>query len=151
MRAFSIFGTMKGQRMKIVVYLLGIVLFVVLAFGLYVRLAPTDVARWHQPITAVEDADLPGGAIRVIAADDALWAEAGRTLQALPRTHVVAGSADEGRITYVTRSALWGFPDYTTVEYGDDTLKLFARLRFGGSDMGVNAKRLERVLSALKG
>ena len=60
---------------------------------------------------------------------------------------------DEGRITYITRSAAFGFPDYTTVEAvtaEDGTrLAIYARLRFGQSDMGVNQARVEEWLSAL--
>ncbi len=61
---------------------------------------------------------------------------------ATPRTRRLAGSVEEGRITWETRSALWGFPDYTTAEVREDGLYLQARLRFGREDMGVNAARL---------
>ena len=61
---------------------------------------------------------------------------------ATPRTTRLAGSVEEGRITWVTRSAAWGFPDFTTAEAGADGLAVEARSRFGQSDMGVNAARL---------
>lgn len=112
----------------------------------YVRLAPTDVARWHQPIAAGENADSPTGAIRVLAGDIDLFMQVDAAMRALPRTRVLAGSRKDGRITYVTRSVLWGFPDYTTVQFSDGVLTLFARLRFGASDLGVNAERLQRIL-----
>jgi len=58
-----------------------------------------------------------------------------------------------GRITYVTRSRLWGFPDYTTVQVipgaAGATLALHARARFGQSDVGVNRARVERWRDAL--
>ena len=52
---------------------------------------------------------------------------------ATPRTVRVAG---EGLwVTYVTRSALWGFPDYTSVKVVPDgagsVVTIFARARFG--------------------
>jgi hypothetical protein len=70
---------------------------------------------------------------------------------ATPRTTRLAGSVSEGRITWVTRSAVWGFPDYTTAEARADGLYLQARLRFGREDMGVNAARLRDWLARLQG
>ena len=54
-----------------------------------------------------------------------------------------------GRISWVPRSALWGFPDYTTAEVRPDGLYTYARLRFGRGDMGVNAARLQAWAQAL--
>lgn len=134
--------------MKYVMYL--IVLMCVLTVGLiaFIRLAPTDAARWHVPITQTNSQNMVGGAIRVTQADTAALARVDEAVRALPRTHVIAGSVDEGRVTYLTRSKLIGFPDFTTVEYSDGLLKMHARLRFGRSDLGVNRKRLERLLIA---
>ncbi|SDF99649.1 DUF1499 domain-containing protein [Sulfitobacter delicatus] len=70
-----------------------------------------------------------------------------------PRTDVVAGSLADGQITYVTRSALMGYPDFTTIGiYGDDPryAEIYARSRFGKSDLGVNAKRVEGWLTEIK-
>jgi len=136
--------------MKIVMYIVGFALFVVVALGLYVRFAPSDTARWHQPIDATADADLADGAIRVLNADKANFEAVDNVMRSLPRTQVLAGSVETGMVTYVTRSQLWGFPDYTTVQFENGTLKLFARLRFGGSDLGVNAARLTQVLATIK-
>ena len=65
---------------------------------------------------------------------------------ATPRTNRLSGDPASGRITYITRTALWGFPDYTTAQTTptpDGTrLDIHARLRFGRGDMGVNAARL---------
>ncbi len=71
-------------------------------------------------------------------------------IRAEPRTHVLAGSVGEGMVTYVTRSKMFGFPDYTTVQQRGDTLAIHARLRYGKSDMGVNKARVERWLNALR-
>jgi uncharacterized protein (DUF1499 family) len=66
--------------------------------------------------------------------------------QSTPRTKVLAGSAQQGRVSFVTRSLLWGFPDITTIgvrETPEGTeVAILARLRFGKGDMGVNAKRV---------
>lgn len=66
-----------------------------------------------------------------------------------PRTLRLAGSVAEGRITWETRSLFWGFPDYATAEVRPDGLYNYARLRFGSSDFGVNAARLQDWLSRL--
>mgnify|MGYP000701681118 CR=1 FL=1 len=70
--------------------------------------------------------------------------------RATPRTRVLAGSLAEGRYTYVTRSAIIGFPDFTTVEQQADVVRIHARQRFGSSDLGVNAARVDGWLQALQ-
>ncbi|MEL7092644.1 MAG: DUF1499 domain-containing protein [Pseudomonadota bacterium] len=137
--------------MKIVAYSIGFIAVLVLGFALFVRVAPTDPARWHQSVQATSDTDLVGGAIRVRDADPEALAKIDAAARDLPRTRTIAGSVEERRITYMTRSALWGFPDYTTVEYADGTLRAYARLRFGRSDLGVNARRLDTLLRAIEG
>ncbi|MEL7097795.1 MAG: DUF1499 domain-containing protein [Pseudomonadota bacterium] len=125
------------------------VALIVAALG-YIRLAPHDVGRWHVPVTAEADRDFTAGAVRVLPGDAAALGRVDAAARALPRTQVLAGTVDEGRITYVTRSALFGFPDYTTVELADGQLRLIARLRFGRSDLGVNGRRLEGLVAAAK-
>ncbi len=123
-----------------------VLLLVVLGFGAYVRLAPSDALRWHVSKKGAENRDFAGGALRVVEGDLAALDAIAR---AAPRTRVLAGSVGEGMVTYVTRSALWGFPDYTTVWQEGDSLHLYGRLRFGRSDLGVNRDRLERWLAQL--
>ena len=133
----------------------------VLGLMAFVRLAPSDPARWHVAqsdagwATAPPDSVLPepGGArLRLSAERGApkdLLARLDAVALATPRTTRLAGSVSEGRITWVTRSALWGFPDYTTAEVREDGLHIHARLRFGSEDMGVNTKRLQGWLAAI--
>jgi hypothetical protein len=133
------------------------------AFVAWVRLAPNDPGDWHvDPLTATrttqggwlvrpEGGDAAGP---VIAADAAAVLEAlDRIALATPRTVLLAGSVAEGRLTYMTRSALMGFPDFTTVTTvpaeGGVTPVLFARQRFGDGDMGVNRARVEDWLAQL--
>ena len=71
-------------------------------------------------------------------------------MRGLPRTQVLDGSVEDGRVTYVTRTRVIGFPDYTTLEYSNGQLKAYARLRFGQSDLGVNRERLERLFAAIQ-
>ena len=72
-----------------------------------------------------------------------------------PRTERIAGSPDEGRVTYVQRSRVFGFPDYVSVSAvevpGGSALIAWSRSRFGHSDFGVNRARVERWLAALDG
>jgi uncharacterized protein (DUF1499 family) len=128
----------------------------VVAFALYVRLAPSDPARWHVapvadgPAGQVQVAGLNRATLRLAAAAPAdLLARLDAVAMATPRTIRLAGSVAEGRITWVTRSALWGFPDYTTAELRPDGLAIAARSRFGQGDLGVNAARLGDWLAKL--
>lgn len=146
--------------MKRVLWLLALV---VVAAGAWVRLAPTDPAVWHvDPVTeAAADGAIRGGlgdarvALVLPGTPEQVLSRLDAIALATPRAVRLAGSAAEGRITWVTRSALWGFPDYTTaaarVEGEGTRLDLFGRLRFGASDFGVNAARLADWVARLKG
>ena len=116
----------------------------------YVRWAPSDPVRWHEPVVAERSGDFGSGAVRVLRAGPGALARIDAAARALPRTSVLAGTVAEGRITYVTRSRWFGFPDYTTVEQEGDVVRMLARLRFGRSDLGVNGQRLDRLQGALQ-
>ena len=135
------------------------VLALAVAGGAYVRLAPSDPAVWHvDPRTGQAGAGAATAGVEtplIYAAEpDALLERLDGIAMGTARTQLLAGSVAEGRITYITRSALAGFPDYTTVAVealpdGGTRLYMFARLRFGQSDLGVNAARLEAWRAAL--
>ena len=78
-----------------------VILALALAGLAYIRFGPTDTDRWHRPIDAQSNQDVTGGAIRVLqnAPQDALT-RVDAEMQALPRTHVIAGSVQECRLTY---------------------------------------------------
>lgn len=129
----------------------------------FIRLAPVDVARWHQvpvggdqPMDAVQR--VPGGGALVTVFKATTGSEVLARLDAIaqttPHTRRIAGAPETGLITWETRSAFWGFPDYTTAEAKDGpagvTLRLFARQRFGSVDFGVNAARLTDWLQLLR-
>jgi len=116
---------------------------------LFIRLAPTVPETWHQPITVAEDKDFAGGAVRVIEAAPETFETLHRLALRTSRTRLIAGDVASGRITYETRTRWIGFPDYTTVEQVGDEIRLYARLRFGIRDLGVNRKRLEGWLREL--
>lgn len=143
----------------------GVILIVLatLVAGLaaYVRLAPTNPDRWHASLPMDGDATCEVVPARGSASVACILAEPPEDLLgrldaialATPRTVRLAGSPESGRITWVTRSRLWGFPDYTTAQVSatctGTRIDIFARLRFGGDDMGFNAARLRLWFDAL--
>jgi uncharacterized protein (DUF1499 family) len=126
-----------------------ILICIAVAFLAYIRFAPLSVERFHVSISATENMDMKGAYIRIVPNTSGAMEKLENTLKALPRTSLLAGSVAEGHVTYVTRTKWMGFPDYTTIEQSDDTIKMFARLRFGSKDMGVNAARLRKLIKAL--
>lgn len=67
---------------------------------------------------------------------------------------VVEGSVDEGMITFVARSPVFGFRDFITVkatdEAGGSKLAVYARPRMNVYDWGANSRRLDRWLGELE-
>ncbi|WP_425053691.1 DUF1499 domain-containing protein [Psychromarinibacter sp. S121] len=139
--------------------ILALVVLLLAAAMAYVRLAPTDPDAWHvDPLKAPD----PGEGGVLLHPDDSkfyplppasLLAAFDQVAREEPRTTRLAGSVEDGRITYVARSLVWGFPDYITVaavpEGEGARLAVYSRLRFGRGDMGVNRKRLDRWLHRL--
>lgn len=120
----------------------------------YVRFAPSDPARWHtDPALGADGLNASVARVAVPMPPAEALAALDRVAMAAPRTTRLAGSPEEGRITYVTRSRLWGFPDYTTVgavaSGAGAGLIVFGRSRFGQSDLGVNGQRIAGWLAAL--
>ncbi|MEO1276597.1 MAG: DUF1499 domain-containing protein [Pseudomonadota bacterium] len=136
-------------------------LVAIVAGGVAVRTADHDPAVWHLRPTAAERTGKP---------NDFLAAPAGTTVatvdvtlaptdaaaamtafdsaaRAASRVAVVAGSVEEGFITYVQRSALIGFPDYISVETVEGGIAIWSRSRYGHSDLGVNEKRVRAWLA----
>ena len=125
---------------------LGLFVGLVVAAALYIRLAPSDPARWHVALEFNEDKDFKNGVQRVVdIGPDGL-----ARLDVLIGRAPLAGGVDEGHATYVVRTPVWGFPDYVTAQQVGNRLKIYSRARFGRSDLGVNRDRVEGWLSALK-
>ena len=141
--------------MRIILGMAFAALLLVAVLQVYIRTAPVVVADWHVdlPADGVADcvvhagvADARLACLLAQSPEQALAALDGVAM-ATPRTTRLAGGLAEGRLTWVTRSALWGFPDYTTAVVRPDgaggaRLDIWARSRFGRGDMGVNAARL---------
>ena len=71
------------------------------------------------------------------------------------RCQRVFGDIEDGLITFVCRSRLFGFPDYVSIRFrepetGVSTLSVFSRSRFGIYDFGKNKKRVNNWLQQLK-
>ena len=120
-----------------------------IAFG-YVRLAPSDPSFWHKMPPVSKDKDFKTGAIRMVQTGPDGLERLNRIATATARTETLAGSVSGGMITYVTRTRVVGFPDYTTVQQDGAYLKIYARLRFGRSDLGVNRDRVDGWIAALQ-
>lgn len=158
----------RNLRRVIAVAVLIPSILVVLAVGaaIAIRQVSDDPAEWHvDPLTAPtpstpnsyrvapagssidRNADAPTFAVPV----DELAAAFDRVARADDRVEVLAGSAEEGFVTYVQRSAFFAFPDYVSTRFietdGGSTLAVFSRSRFGQSDLGVNEKRVTRWLA----
>ena len=150
-------GKKVGPMLKIIV---GIVVVAVVALLAYIRLAPSDPARWHIDIAAADFAPpatwaayCPGPA--TVPPPGLTLAKLAEVAEAAPRTIRLAGSVDDGRITWITRSRLFGFPDYATAAMVDSAtgpqVCMVSRQRFGAADGGVNAAKLQGWLMAATG
>ncbi len=131
----------------------------------YIRLAPSDPARWHEDPRLVARPATPNFHLIRMAGGDAMPQvfqmppeDLARRVDEVARAdgaELIAGSVEAGHMTYLSRTRLMGYPDYTSVliePAGDGAMLLaFARARFGRSDMGVNRARLERWLEELEG
>ncbi len=130
----------KGQHMWTLIILVLLAVFVA-----YVQFAPSDPNRWHKDVTGEQNADFAGGALRIVEVEladlDRVIRESGG--------RVLAGSVEDGLITYISRTRIVGFPDYTTVQRRGPQLAIYGRLRFGKSDLSVNRKRIEGWISKL--
>jgi uncharacterized protein (DUF1499 family) len=138
-----------GQDTKVKITM-SFLLLLFLGLMVYIRLAPSDPARWHIALDPRPPSMSQISLDRVIALEGAaytdlplvpdIFAQLKSIAAATPRTSIL--SEDTNHITFVTRSKWLGFPDYTTAQITPSGLTLFARLRFGRSDLGVNAARL---------
>lgn len=137
-----------------------------LALTAVVRLAPNDPARWNVPIADGSTAS-PGpcaGQVRKVrngaraacllsGTPSEILTRLNAIALAAPRTQHLAGSPAEGRMTWIGRTFVMGYPDYITAEttqLPDGTrLDIYARQRYGDGDWGVNPARLSAWLTKL--
>lgn len=140
-----------------------VLVILILVSGLfYIRLAPDDIIAVHVPppvgaATPEKPIVSSDGAlfVRDFRADPAtVMSKMEQIALATPRTKKIAGDVEEKLITLVTRSLVFGFPDYTTVrtvpKAQGTRLVIMGRLRFGRSDFGVNETRIRSWLKVLE-
>ena len=142
----------------------GVVALSVAGAAAWVRLAPIDAEAWHVDPLAADPPGASGWLVRPQGGDaagpvfaatpEALLLRLDAVARAAPRTRRIAGRPEEGRMTYLTRSRFWGFPDFTTVTalpVPDGAAPvLLARARFGHSDLGVNRARIEDWIARIE-
>ncbi len=132
----------------------------ILALNLYIRFSPNDPEEWHLEPAEV---DHPGrSGVRLIGrdaprfpGDPDLVLQTFADIAAEERNmRLLDGSLDEGMMTFVKRTPVWGFPDLVTVmavdEGAETKLSIVARSRFGSYDWGKNAARLDRWLQEMR-
>lgn len=125
--------------------LIWLIMVATVAFAAYVRFAPSNPDHWHvDPIDSSKR--MEAGVLVRMPVDLAVLHAA---MMTAPRVRVLAGSVQDGHITYVARSKLWGFPDYISVKQTGSNLAVYSRQRFGSSDHGVNARRLLGLAEAI--
>ncbi|TDL79485.1 DUF1499 domain-containing protein [Palleronia sediminis] len=140
--------------MKLLTIILIALVVVIAAGALWVRLMPLP-AEQAQPQT-VGDMPEPGDypapraftAVREVAEPEAALRRLSDVALATRRTRLLSGSVEEGRLRFVTRSLVFGFPDITTVWTAPGRVALHGGAVMGARDMGVNAKRLRGWLDA---
>ncbi|WP_420863713.1 DUF1499 domain-containing protein [Algirhabdus cladophorae] len=140
--------------MKRIMWIIGTLVILAVALAAYARLAPISVTDWHVAPEVAGEETLAGSYKTQVAMEGPVneaQAQIKAIALATPRTKVLA--EDDGLITFITRSAGFGFPDFTTVAFetsGDQvTAKFYARLKIGKADMGVNKARVQSWLAQL--
>ncbi len=133
-----------------------LLVLIIVSVDLWVRFAPTAATRWNVDPASAPDPGVAGYRTSIVlsAPPSQVLAALDRIALATSRTRLFAGSAKTGRVTYVTRSRIWGFPDYTTVSVeqteAGSQLTLMGRLRFGVGDTGVNQARVKSWIKQLQ-
>jgi uncharacterized protein (DUF1499 family) len=129
---------------KVILVLIALVLIAQLT----IRLWPIRTTKWHVAINPATPANAKACPIMVRGDfDGTLLDVLAKVAAASPRTQLLAGSPEDGRMTWVTRSLVWGFPDVTTAQLDQNGLCIVARQVLGTNDHGVNAARLESWLA----
>lgn len=146
--------------MRILLILIVVIAAVaVAAAAVFFRTVSMPAELWHVDPAQVTPPESPnfdlrvGDAAPVIAAPLSEVAVRLDTLAGAEQAVVIGGAAEDGFVTYVQRSRLMGYPDaisirLTEVDAGT-RIEVYSRSRFGYSDMGVNAARVDRWMQVL--
>lgn len=133
----------------------GAAAFLVLALAggaLWVRLAPLPADRYHRvPVLVQPVGDWPEAgafeAVRQVPDPKARLVELDGIIREAAQTEALDGTPDEGLMSYVTRSALIGFPAIITLWIEGDRLHLRGASAFGPVDFGANRAHIQGWLA----
>ncbi len=149
------------RDMRILLYIVIAIAVLVVGAALYIRNAPLDAQALHVDPGAVTPPAAPNHALMVGTSGAFIQAtpdEVGTRIAAVADAdgaELLAGSIEEGHVTYSVRSRVFGFPDIVSLRWraeGNGTqLDLFSRARYGYSDWGVNTRRAHRWSQAARG
>ena len=120
----------------------------VVGFFAYVRFSKTDPQKWHVDPEQARNPGASGVLLRTehSCSPEEAMAEFAKVALSSPRSIPLAGSIDDLWATFETRTKILRFPDYVTVKAVASAegaeLVILSRLRFGKSDLGVNAVRI---------
>lgn len=139
--------------MKPIALLLGLTVLLALGMMMYIRLAPSDPARWHADPETIPDPGTPNFA-RLSADIPLPRAEVAERIATRALKEGAEKLVEDGELTtWIARSRLMRFPDYVTIRLEETAqgtrVTALARARFGRSDMGVNAARLQRWIGVI--
>lgn len=136
------------------------ILAVAFAAALWFRMVPMPAEAWHVEPADVTPPASPNHDLRlgarapVFDAPPDIIAMRLDAVATAERAGIIGGDAFTGHVTYVARSRIMGFPDAISVRLvpvpGGTRAEMFSRSRFGYSDMGVNAARLDRWIAAMR-
>ena len=117
--------------MKWVLLALLLIACLAVLWDAYVRLAPSDLDQWNVALEDKPVGDYPGPNSFEVrrAAGPGVLGQLDAIALATPRTERLGGDLTAGPVTWITRSAVWGFPDYTTVMQNEDVREFY--LGFG--------------------
>lgn len=121
---------------------------------LWIRLAPSDPARWHVDPATAPDPSTPNFARRAAVIALPVETVAARLAALAEAEGAVRLAGDARHATFIIRSRLMRYPDYVSVTLEPapegTSVTAFSRARFGRGDMGVNRARLKRWFAALE-
>ncbi|MTI43004.1 uncharacterized protein DUF1499 [Roseibium hamelinense] len=131
--------------MKFIFLGAGLVVLLAVLGDLYIRLTPVG----PEDVPPVDRSRAPGAypmeggfyVVRPAADVDLTGLE--KSIADTPRTKKLSGSAANPPMVFVHRSLIWGFPDVTQVWVEGANVHIYSHLVYGGSDLGVNRKRMD--------
>ncbi|NKX44852.1 DUF1499 domain-containing protein [Roseicyclus persicicus] len=146
--------------MRIALILLAVLAAATIGAAIWFRTVSMPAETWHVDPAAVTPPATPNFDLRVgerapvfDATPDVMAARLD-AIAAVEGAALIGGSLAEGHMTYIVRSRLMGYPDAVSIRLvpvGQGTrVEIFSRSRFGHSDIGVNAARVERWISTAR-